>query len=521
MYQKEVNIMAEMHENTPIAHNFSIGDILTIIKTNSSMDSEDSPRNVVFLSQDEHGNCKVFLISPRKTKNSIPIQIRYKSKFAKGCFAQCSKLLTIKKSDLELCNGYSVDDTENTIHRLESMYRCLNPQKTDVSANREHLQSYPKKQENINCNVLTITNLVLINALDDFQQAYHAVYDRLQEHFIKEKDIESLDFVVNHLVESIPFGLFSDCFEELLNKYLWFISPIDRKMTLTPNHTKYFTWFDSHRLQDFMLTRKMKIMYPTWYLCNDDEKYLDGEGCVAFALQKAFISFEQFIVNIEVVFRRAILEERRKTNPDITSFQNRDDIAKHAYTVVERRKKEYPSVGASILQLSSQPLHLYGLLHNTTCFQRKHPLQTKLYYAKKQNCKDIVALPVHYCPQCNKYMMGELSFSLFGECFGNFCVQIRKDSDCKSKFDDFEAASELYRLGYTVRAGKLSEYKRRRLLVDILESGMMTFDQVASTIEDDIKRGQNNPIFVNAVPKWHRDLKYINEYVAQKEIGSK
>lgn len=131
----------------------------------------------------------------------------------------------------------------------------------------------------------------------------------------------------------------------------------------------------------------------------------------------------------------------------------------------------------------------------------------------------IVALPVHYCTQCNKYMMGELSFSLFGECFGNICVQIRKDSDCKSDFYDFEAASELFKLGYTARAGKLSDYERRRLLVEIWESGELSFAQIIATIENDIKRGQNNPIFANAVPKWRSDLKYINDYVARKERG--
>lgn len=507
--------MAEVLKGNQTVSKYSIGDILTIVQTDPPLGSDEKPNKVILFSQDEEGDCQVFFILPKKTKASIPIQIRHGNNTLSS-FVQCSQLFTFKESDLVLYDGCCVDDTEKTMRSIAGMYRYLNPQSTGISARHDCSQRAAKKQENINCNVLTFTNLVLINALDDFQQAYYTVYDRLQEYFIKDKDIESLDFVLNHLAECIPFGLFSDCFELLLNKYLWFISPIDKKMTIKPNHMRYFTWFDSRRLQDFMLTRRMKIMYPTWYFCNDDKKYLDGEGCVAFAFQKAYISFEQFVENIEVVFRRAILEERRRTNPDITSFQNRDDIAKHAYSVVEKRKKEYLSVGASILQLSNQPLHLYGLLHNTTCFQHKHPLQTKPYYAKKQNSKDIVALPVHYCPQCNKYMMGELSFSLFGECFGNFCVQIRNDSDCKSKFDDFEAASELYKLGYTVRAGKLSEYERRRLLVDILESGMLTFDQITSTIEDDIKRGQNNPIFVNAVPKWQSDLKYINEYVAQK-----
>jgi sulfite reductase beta subunit-like hemoprotein len=113
-------------------------------------------------------------------------------------------------------------------------------------------------------------------------------------------------------------------------------------------------------------------------------------------------------------------------------------------------------------------------------------------------------------------MIGSLSLSLFRECCGKFVAQIRNLDPGHDSTWCLERESKLHQLGYNVEAGKLTSAQRQDILIQILETKQLSFFEIVNTIEQNIRIFDSHSTKQVAVEKWRTDLKFINEYVANK-----
>lgn len=118
-------------------------------------------------------------------------------------------------------------------------------------------------------------------------------------------------------------------------------------------------------------------------------------------------------------------------------------------------------------------------------------------------------LPAHYCTQCKRYMMGSISYGLFIKAYGKFSNPV--DGGMVGMQWDMMRESKLHSLGYKADEDSTAT-ERQTLLKRLIDSKQITFFEVTSTIERDIRTFENHPNFINAIPRWRSDLQFINEW---------
>lgn len=467
----------------------------------------------IYHSKAKNGMCYVIPCLEKKTRRSIPIRVS-----GRPMFAPLSAPLLIDEDALTLYPGLRLDDRKETMERIERGINPSFPQKenaTDLELGMDAIINDRRL-------VLTPMNLSLIGALDDFLSAYNTIKEDCCLFVFSQ-----LPLTWQHTQMTIPGIPIHDLIARLnplLNRYLWFLTANQDEITLQAKHFKYFSCFDSSKNQSFEfqleLIRDLKKRNPNVILSQNDLLYAENDGFNHFRISQTFVSFNLFMENVEIAFRKAILENVQEKHPDKSLFQNRDEIFFRASRIVEQKKKEYLLPNPRNDLETKGTLFLYDLLLNTACYRQKHQVIPRIYYAKAETQGGIVALPAHYCSDCNKFFMGQLSYSMFSKCFGGFKVQTERERSSGLCFDNFQAESKLHKLGYTVKAGILSEEERQSLLVSAYEGKKLTFFDICSTIERDIAIFENNEHFENAVEKWKNDLKFINEYVS-KQVNRK
>ena len=228
------------------------------------------------------------------------------------------------------------------------------------------------------------------------------------------------------------------------------------------------------------------------------------------------LDFEGFLTQFKFVVARAFLEEAQKTDSSYTIFQAIKDVDNCIHDRMKKVRAERLIPYTPNQKLTEEPLYLYDSLATTTCRINNHEVTHKNYYAKHMDGKRIVVLPAHYCNTCKKYLFGSQSLQFFKDFCGEFIVYTYHLAPTNGHFDFKIGESKLHELGYNVINGKLSVYERQNKLVSVLETKQLTFFEIVSTLEHNIKMFKNVPQKRNAVAKWKEDLMFINDYVLNK-----
>ena len=361
---------------------------------------------------------------------------------------------------------------------------------------------------NYPCYSLTPLNLALDGTLEQFVDLYNftkaAYLEELEDnpHLIlnnEYRDIFNSRMIPKLLLE----------YESLVFRRLRIFTLKFKNIHLSEKHFKRFDFFDPEKAKTFNWSKEYYLKYGNR---EEIKKYNDP----LFTFHETFIDLEKFLDQFRLIVARAIREEVQKTDPDYTIFQAINDVDSRIQERMKMRRsecialiKDHPPTKA--------PLYLYDALKNTSCKKSNHTVVAKKYYAKHTNGKQSVILPAHYCKDCNKYLFGSQSLSFFKEFCGDFIIQTHYLFQNHDGFHCFTGESKLHELGYNVVAGKLSVYERQNKLISILESKQLTFFEIVSTIEQNIRIFGNNPNMKYAVSKWREDLQFINEYVLQLE----
>lgn len=360
---------------------------------------------------------------------------------------------------------------------------------------------------------LTPLNLALDGTLDSFVEAYWSIYE---VYLRKVRETPTLINIKSNL-DSAVIPEILPILDFLVFKRLRIFTTKINRLSLHANHLKRFSFFNETRVEDFKWKKQYNLEWKNKGLASFvDERYLEA-GNDEFEFQETAITLEHFLKEVQRIVIRAIHEEVKKDNPGYTIFDARAAVEAR---VAERMKKQregciLPKNDDTLP--NSEPLYVYDRLSSIGCKQDAHKLIIKKYYAIHMDGTHILAIPTHYCEDCNRYLIGSLSLSLFKEFAGEFIAQTYRT---KSGFEDiwsFLGESKLHNLGYNVVDGKLSASERKNLLIGILEGKQLSFFEIVATIERNIHVFSSNPRMNKAVEKWRSDLQFINAYALNKK----
>ena len=110
-------------------------------------------------------------------------------------------------------------------------------------------------------------------------------------------------------------------------------------------------------------------------------------------------------------------------------------------------------------------------------------------------------------------MIGEYTLRLYQKSYGTLLLEKRTADQALDAFYLLNTESKLHTLGYNVSEGVYTEKDRHDLLIMLLNEKYITYYEICSTIEDNIKRFSSQVKYINAVQKWKNDLKYLGDYI--------
>lgn len=122
---------------------------------------------------------------------------------------------------------------------------------------------------------------------------------------------------------------------------------------------------------------------------------------------------------------------------------------------------------------------------------------------------------VSYCAKCNKYYMLKNEFeNIDGVVLCRVIDETRSlNSNFNNTFIMTATESKMHEYGYNVNVNSNLPSKQRKIILSsLIESDILSKNEILSHIQSLIARGNKIPNWKNAVEKWQDDYKYISKY---------
>lgn len=164
-------------------------------------------------------------------------------------------------------------------------------------------------------------------------------------------------------------------------------------------------------------------------------------------------------------------------------------------------------------------LHDIIVLNNTLKCDTKHKthdISVGLPVLDESGYVDIIYVLASYCEDCKRYTITKEVFNNINGVI--LCEVINKIGITAENKDDVEMElsqheSILYRYGYNVKSStNLSTKQRHIILASLVESGIMTRNQISDHLTMLISRGEKIDSWKDATDKWKQDRYYIQDY---------
>ena len=164
-------------------------------------------------------------------------------------------------------------------------------------------------------------------------------------------------------------------------------------------------------------------------------------------------------------------------------------------------------------------LHDIIVLNNTLKCDTKHKthdMSVGLPVLDESGYVDIIYVLASYCEDCKRYTITKEVFNNINGVI--LCEVINKIGITAENKDDVEMElsqheSILYRYGYNVKSStNLSTKQRHIILASLVESGIMTRNQISDHLTMLISRDEKIDSWKDATDKWKQDRYYIQDY---------
>lgn len=333
---------------------------------------------------------------------------------------------------------------------------------------------------------LTPVNLAAIGAVDDFYDLYVSIkeiYTAQWEQFI-ETNGESKTLFWDQWNKLCKKEVRRAC-EPVMNRYLHIFAD---------GYTKIFANAYGFQVFDFLNIKRQKGRSLTF------DMY--------------FVSFADFLVQLQIAVTRIIHNWKLQDQPKYAFERIQEEINNHILAYVQNNTAVKMLPDEETAQVTQEVLYIYENLSSTNCYINKHPVNEDCFVADFAVGSGKIVLPVHYCQKCKKHFIGRTTLELFEKNYGKLLIQRKQLDETENLFASFNMESYLHQLGYNVSDGR-TDRERQTYLVMLLKNNKITYWDMVRCIELNIRTHSNKPV---AVEKWKKDLKFIGDYIVQKDM---
>lgn len=262
----------------------------------------------------------------------------------------------------------------------------------------------------------------------------------------------------------------------------------------------------SGRVTEFEFYRVQNIIR---YCLKVDDHHPSGKG---------LIELDEFLESLETQICVAQNQHKVTTHEQIGAEMAElskiiSDKAADANKKINRTDLKYKDV--QVADINS--LIVYANLNTIGCKLYFHDVRAESKkYANTEN-GGVLDLPVQHCHTCNKIFMGEETYKIFAEQFKALpkkrAIKDFEDFDDDFIEENFEKESLLHKYGYNVRKDGPSVLKRREILMSVIKNRIMTYANVISLLESNIKMNINRANMKDAVIQWRSDIEFLGKRV--------
>ncbi len=130
-------------------------------------------------------------------------------------------------------------------------------------------------------------------------------------------------------------------------------------------------------------------------------------------------------------------------------------------------------------------------------------------------------VPGAYCKECDRYFILEEDYRKLKEKGILMCKVVEQDFWIKQEkqidYTSFKQESVLRLMGYNVNVlDNLTEIQRQKILMLIVDEGVLSVAEIRSYLQWLINRGNKTPRLKNACLKWEADSEFIKQYGIEK-----
>lgn len=130
-------------------------------------------------------------------------------------------------------------------------------------------------------------------------------------------------------------------------------------------------------------------------------------------------------------------------------------------------------------------------------------------------------VPGGYCKECDRYFILEEDYRKLKEKGILMCKVVEQDFWIKQEkqidYTSFKQESVLRLMGYNVNVlDNLTEIQRQKILMLIVDEGVLSVAEIRSYLQWLINRGNKTPRLKNACLKWEADSEFIKQYGIEK-----
>lgn len=240
---------------------------------------------------------------------------------------------------------------------------------------------------------------------------------------------------------------------------------------------------------------------------------VEENGNVAIGL----ISFSDFLFEYQRVISNLHFRWRNNLDNNVSYGSAWQEVNNTIEANAKGKLEERLSIQETDEEITGYILYVFDHLSGTRCHKENHKIIPTKFIACFASGNGKIALPAHYCEKCKKYFIGKKTLALFESSFGKLLVEKRNMDAEESNFDKFKLESKLHQLGYNVIDGKMNHLEREKLLIYLVEHELISYFDLCSTLENNIRFFQGSGRHQLAVAKWKSDLKAIGEYIAKKK----
>lgn len=341
----------------------------------------------------------------------------------------------------------------------------------------------------------TPERLALLGAFDDVYTAYEEILC-LQDNYINQK----LVYDENGKIKRWPsvMDIKKECkagYKKILNRFF-------------KNNIKVFT-DDYNNLN----VNDDSLKSCCFYYSEPDRKRM-------LTIRFRPINLKEFSESLEIIAAELLIQRRWRHQKKYFKLEEViDEINSRIFASASKAWKDriVTSTGAWY-QKPLPDLIVFKTLNTISCRLKEHTLIQDVSLVPTLGNNDrFIKLPIHRCETCGKLFVGYETYKLFVQEYGTLCFGKTPDEGSGITFDGFAKESELHRYGYNVIEGNLSERERHRIMELLIRTKTMTYFEICRDIENAINIFDGRTKYFQACEKWKRDLKYIGEFVSEKD----